>query len=181
MREFSQRLRLDLPDALARDTVDLTDLFESVVAPLIEAEAELDNVSLTSRERAKDALEHALGRQGFQPLVRAVACVDDAFGGLGTTNRRHRRFQRARMRLSEERLSHLVDRELEEVGNLTLFRSTFETLLQKLSRPCHTAYAFDHVHGNADRSSRFGDRPSDGLPDPPRGVGGEFESTAMIE
>ena len=39
----------------------------------------------------------------------------------------------------------------------------------------------DHVHRHADRAALVGERPRDGLADPPRGVGRELEALAVVE
>jgi hypothetical protein len=56
MAQLAQRLRLDLPDALARDREALADLFERVLGALADAEAHLDHTLLTRRERLEDAV-----------------------------------------------------------------------------------------------------------------------------
>ena len=39
----------------------------------------------------------------------------------------------------------------------------------------------DHVHGDADRARLVGDGAGDGLPDPPRGIGGELVALRVVE
>src|SRR6188472_3647829 len=55
MPELPQRLRLDLPDALARHVEARPDLFERVVGPLTDPEAEAKHLLLAGGERRQHA------------------------------------------------------------------------------------------------------------------------------
>src|SRR2546426_12599126 len=57
MPQLSERLGLDLPDALARDREALAHFFERVLAAVTDAEAHLDDLLFARRER----LQHRLG------------------------------------------------------------------------------------------------------------------------
>jgi hypothetical protein len=54
--ELAERLRLDLTDALAGDLEALTDLLESVLGAVADAEAHLDDALLAGRERLQEGL-----------------------------------------------------------------------------------------------------------------------------
>src|SRR6187401_1187203 len=54
--QLAQRLRLDLPDALAGDREALTDLFERVLGAFADAEAHLDDALLARRQRLQDVV-----------------------------------------------------------------------------------------------------------------------------
>src|SRR3972149_6774837 len=54
MAQLAQRLRLDLPDALAGDREALADLLERVLAAVADAEPHLDDFLLARRERLQD-------------------------------------------------------------------------------------------------------------------------------
>ena len=53
--ELPQRLGLDLPDPLARDSELLTDLFKRVLALTADAETQPDDLLLSRREGLQDA------------------------------------------------------------------------------------------------------------------------------
>src|SRR5882672_5511106 len=57
MTKLSERLGLDLADALARDREALAHLFERVLAAVADAEPHLDDLFLARRER----LQHRFG------------------------------------------------------------------------------------------------------------------------
>src|SRR5436190_23319343 len=51
MPQLAQRLRFDLPDALARDREVLADFLQRVLAAVFQAEAHLDDLLLTRGQR----------------------------------------------------------------------------------------------------------------------------------
>src|SRR6266699_1630807 len=70
MTQLPQRLRFDLPDALARDREALSDLLERVLAAFADAEPHLDDLLFARRQR----LQNRLG------LFLQIE-VDQRFGG----------------------------------------------------------------------------------------------------
>src|SRR6478609_3162444 len=54
--QLPQRLRFDLPDALAGDREALTDFFERVLGALADAEAHLDDALFTRCQRLEDVV-----------------------------------------------------------------------------------------------------------------------------
>src|SRR5262245_14722275 len=74
MAELSERLRLDLADALARHLEVLTDLLEGVVALLADAEAHPEDLLLARRQR----LEHLPGLLGQVHVDDRLGRRDDA-------------------------------------------------------------------------------------------------------
>src|SRR6266508_6124679 len=67
--ELPQRLRLDLPDPLARDLEVLADLLERVVALLADAEAHPEHLLLARGERGERSEEHTSELQSRGHLV----------------------------------------------------------------------------------------------------------------
>ena len=53
MPQLAQRLRLDLPDALARHLEALSDLFQRVLGAILQAEAHLDHALLARGQGAQ--------------------------------------------------------------------------------------------------------------------------------
>src|SRR5438270_8081567 len=71
MTQLAQRLGLDLPDALSRDTEALAHLFERPLVSVDEAEAKLQHPALARGQRVEDVLhlgaQHgARGRLGWR-------------------------------------------------------------------------------------------------------------------
>src|SRR5688572_31880985 len=66
--QLAQRLRLDLPDALARHVELLADLFQRVVGVHLDAEAHAQHLGLARRER----IEHVLGRFAQARVERRI-------------------------------------------------------------------------------------------------------------
>src|ERR1051325_3643487 len=68
--ELPERLRLDLPDALARDGEALSDLFERVVRLLADAETQAQDLLLARRERREDLAGLLFERQRHRGVGR---------------------------------------------------------------------------------------------------------------
>src|SRR5262245_59512597 len=68
MAELTQRLRLDLPDALARHREAHAHLLEGEVAALVDAEAQTQHLLLAGGERAQHPLGLAVEVAGGHPL-----------------------------------------------------------------------------------------------------------------
>src|SRR5512133_2305740 len=180
--QLSQRLRLDLPDALARHLEVLADLLERVVALLPDAEAHAEDLLLARRERGEH-LPRLLGevhvddrvRRGDERLVLdevpEVAVLLLADGGLEADG-----FLR-----DLEDLADLVERKLHLLRDL-LRRGLAPQLLHEVAaRPDELVDRLDHVDGDADGPRLVGDRARDRLSDPPRRVGRELVAALVLE
>src|SRR5207237_3285628 len=62
--QLAERLRLDLPDTLARDREALADLFEGVVGLLADAEAQTQDLLFARREGGEDFSGLLFQREG---------------------------------------------------------------------------------------------------------------------
>src|SRR5215468_9674666 len=79
--ELPQGLRLDLPDALARDVEGAADLLERVLGAVAHAEAHLEHLLLARRQRLQDAArlllqvrhEHRVDRREHAAILDEVA------------------------------------------------------------------------------------------------------------
>ena len=92
-----------------------------------------------------------------------------------------RRLQRNRLLRDLLDFPHPLHRDIHLLSDL-LRRRIPAQLLQEL--PVHPDQFIDclhHMHRNADRPGLVRDGPGNGLPDPPGGVGAEFEAFAEIE
>ena len=60
MTQLSQGLGFNLADALAGDRKVLSHLFQRVIAPVVQAEAHLDDLFLSGSQRLQDVFGHLL-------------------------------------------------------------------------------------------------------------------------
>ena len=74
-----------------------------------------------------------------------------------------------------------LDRHLHLIGDLLRGRFAAEVLDQLLLHAHQLVDRFDHVHRDADRARLICDGSSDGLADPPRGVGRELVAPSVLE
>ena len=79
------------------------------------------------------------------------------------------------------RLAHLVERQAEALRKLLLGRLAPELLPHLPGQPPQPGGGLDHVHRNANRRRRVGDRAGDRLADPPGRIGRELEAPAVVE
>src|SRR6266496_1976524 len=180
--ELPQRLRLDLPDPLARDLEVLADLLERVVALLADAEAHPEHLLLARRERGEH-LPRLLGqvhvddrvRRGDERLVLdEVAKVAVLFlpdGGL----------EADRLLRDLEDLADLVERQLHLLRDLLRARLAPELMHEVAAGPDELVDRLDHVDADADRPRLVGDRAGDRLADPPRRVRRELVAPLVLE
>src|SRR5438445_565435 len=77
-------------------------------------------------------------------------------------------------------VAHLANGRLELVGDLVGSRLASQ-LLHELPLDVHDLVELlDHVYGDPDRPTLVGDRPGDGLADPPGRVRGELVAAAIV-
>src|SRR5690606_30433733 len=180
--QLPERLRLDLPDALSRHFEVLPHLLERVVALLSDAETHAQDLFLSGRERG----------QHFARLLREVH-VDDRLGRaddvlvldevaeVAVLLLADRRLEGDRLLGELEDLAHPLEGHLHLLGDLLGMRLAPDLLDQVAAGANQLVDRLDHVHRDANRPRLVGDRSSDRLPDPPRGVGGELEAAAVLE
>src|SRR5262249_47715837 len=180
--ELLERVVLDLPDALAGDAERAADLLERPRRAAVEAEAELDHLTLALGQRAERHLD-------VLAPERELRGVERRLGGLVL----HEVAERALLLLADrlleadrklrhaQDLAHLLRRHLELLGDLLRVRLAAEAL-DELALDVHDlVQLLDHVHGDADRARLVGDRAGDRLADPPRRVRREFVALAVVE
>src|SRR3989454_6838232 len=182
MTKLSERLGLDLADALARDREALTHLFERVLAAVADAEPHLDHFLLARRER----LQRRLG------LFLQIQ-IDDRFG------RRHpltildevaemriflfanRRLERDRLLRDLQDLADLRYGNVHPLGDLLGGRFASELLDEGARRANQLVDRLDHVDRDADGPRLVRDRAGDRLADPPRRIRRELVAAAVLE
>ena len=93
----------------------------------------------------------------------------------------HRLIERQRLAGHPQDAGRLVDRDAGGRGGVLQARLGAVVLEQLAMDAPHAAHGLDHVHRHADRAALVGDRPGDGLADPPRGIGRELVSAGRLE
>ena len=181
MLELSDGLGLDLPDALARDLEDASDLFEGVGVPVPDAVAQFEDLALAVGERLEELLdalaEHVLcgcvRRRGLAFVldelaeVAVVALADGPVDADGVAADLH---DAANVGDGHAGL-------VREFLHGRLAPGDLQDLLLDVAQPRH---GLDHVDGDADGPGVIGDGAGDGLADPPRGVGGELVASLVL-
>ena len=180
--ELAEGFGLDLPDALARDAEVAPDLFEGAAAPVVQAEAELQDPALALAERAERALDLLAEELERRRPRRA--------GALRSSMKSPRwESSSSPMGVSSEtgswetlRISRTRSGETSMPSAISCGGGLASVLLDEPAAYAHELVdGLDHVNGDADGAGLIGDGASDGLPDPPGGVGGELVALAVVE
>src|SRR5258708_537737 len=182
MAQLAQRLRLDLPDALARDGEVLADRLERVLAGVAHADAHLDHLFLARRQRLQALIrlllevqvDHRVGRGHDLTILDEVA-------EMRILLLADRRLQRNRLLRDLQDLPDLRHGDVHALGDLFRSRLAPELLHQSPRRANQLVDRLDHVDRDADRPRLVGDGAGDGLADPPRRVGRELVAAAILE
>src|SRR4029079_19104609 len=137
MAELPQRLRLDLPDALARHVEARPDLFERMVGTLADPEAQAEDLLLARGERRQHApgLIAQVDRDTRLDL-RQHALVLDEVAEVAVLVLADRRLERDRLAADAENAPHLIGRELHTNADLFGGRLAAE-LLHEEARHAH--------------------------------------------
>src|SRR5438876_1748942 len=182
MAQLAQRFGFDLADAFARYGERLPDLFQSVLAAVLQAEAHLDDFFFARSQRAQDLsglvlqvhVDYSLGGRDHRAVFDEVAemriflFADWGFEGDGLLR-------------DLQDFPDFRDRNVHALGDF--FRRRFASqFLHQLPRSADQLVdRLDHVHRDANRTRLVGNCTSYGLPNPPRGVRGELVATAVFE
>src|SRR5262249_44330793 len=117
--QLAERLRFDLPDALAGDREALADFLQRVLAAVSNAEPHLDHLLLARRERFEDLIgllfevqvDHRVRRRDDLAIFDEVAKMRILFLA-------DRRFERDRLLRDLEDLADLRDRDVHPLRDL---------------------------------------------------------------
>src|SRR4051812_26043940 len=172
---------LDLADALGADAEAAAGLAQRRGLLAAEAEAQPDDVTLALRQ-AHDGLLDRRGAGILDTLVldqRLLGRDQLAEGRLAVLADRLIQARQRPGRLAD--LDHLVDRELDRLGDLVLGRLATEPRGQLALRAVDLALALRDVDGQANRARRVLQAALDRLPDPQGRVGRELEALAPVE
>src|SRR6516162_4838083 len=182
MAELSQRLGLDLPDALAGHLEVLTHLLERVVRLLPDAEPHPEDLLLARRQRGQH-LPGLLGQVHVDDRIRGrdQALVLDEVAEVGVLLLTDGRLEADGLLRDLEDLADLVQRELHLLRDLLRRGLAADLLHQVAAGADQLVDRLDHVHRDADGARLIGDGPGDGLADPPRRVRAELVPTLVLE
>src|SRR5215510_11741794 len=132
MTQLAQRLRLDLPDAFARDREALAHFFERVLAAVADAKAHLDHFFLARRQRLQHRfglflqvqIDHRFGRRDDLAILDEVAKMRIFLLA-------NRRLERDRLLRDLQHLADLADRNVHALGDLFRRRLAAELLHER--------------------------------------------------
>ena len=180
--ELLQRVVLDLTDALARDAERLPDLLERARLRAVEPVPQLDHAALAVGERRQRELDVLAAQRERRRVERRLGLlVRDEVPERGVLLLADRLLERDRELRHAQDLAHLLDVDLELLGDLLRERLAPEPL-DELALDVHDLVELlDHVHRDADRARLVRDRARDRLADPPRRVRRELEAAAVVE
>ncbi len=182
MAQLAQGPRLELAHALPRDPELDADLLERPAAGAVQAVAEHDQHALEPRlqlrERPRE-LRRAKPKGRLRLGLGRVHVLDQvAHHALAVADRR----LEAHVVLHEvEQLRDPERRQLGLGGDLVERRVATQLLAERPARALHAAHLVGDVDGQPDRPALLGERPLDGLPDPPGRVRRELEAHRPVE
>jgi hypothetical protein len=180
--QLAQRLGFDLADALAGDLEALADLFQRVLAAVLEAEAHLDD-ALFSRGQCAQHLrrvllqvdrDHRVGGRDRHAVFDEVAKVRVFLFADG-------RLQRDGLLRDLQHLAHLRDGDIHAPGDLFGRRFAAQLLHQLPAGADELVDGLDHVHRDADGPRLVRDGAGNRLADPPGRIGREFVTAAVLK
>src|SRR5262245_14293447 len=180
--ELLEGVVLDLADALARDPERLADLLERARLRSVEAVAQLDDASLAlgkGRQSELDVLAPKRQRGRVERRLRGLVRHEVTEGGVLLLA--DRLLERDGELRHPQDLPHLLDVDLELLGDLLGQRLAAQPLDELALDVDDLVQLLDHVHGDPDRPRLVGDRARDRLADPPRRVRRKLESASVVE
>src|SRR5215471_8507855 len=180
--ELPQRLRLDLPDPLARHVEGPADFLERVLGAVADAEPHLEDLLLARRQGLQDPARLLLQvRDEDRVDGREDAPVLDEVAQMRILLLADRGLERDGLLRDLHDLADLGDRHVHALGDLLRIRLAAELLHERARRARQLVDRFDHVDGDADRPGLVRDRARDRLADPPRRIGRELVAAAVLE
>src|SRR5690242_17007773 len=182
MPQLPQGLRLDLPDALARDVERAADLLEGVLGAVADAEAHLEDLLLAGRQGLQHPARLILEVRHQDRLDRREDLpVLDEVAQMRILLLADRSLERDGLLRDLHDLADLRDGHVHPLRDLLGVRLAAELLHERPRRARQLVDRLDHVDRDADRSRLVRDRARDRLPDPPRRVRRELVAAAVLE
>src|SRR5215211_3039491 len=176
-------LALELPDPLAGDRKLLAQISEGSWLLVVKAVAADEDAALALGEPL-DGLHNAARLQLPQHLADhpRFALVLDKIAQLRALLRGGELLVEASgVWYGALHVLDPIDVPADPLRNLSVGRLTLELGPELVVDSGHLPYLLAHVHGHPYGPPFVGDRPLDGLPDPPGGVGGEAEALLGVE
>src|SRR5215469_13862244 len=182
MAQLAQRLRLDLPDAFARNLEALSYLFQRMLRAVFQPEAHLDHPFLARCQRAQNLrgvllqvhADDRLARRNRLPVFDEVAEVRIFLFA-------DRCLERDGFLRNLQNLAYLRHRNIHAPRDLFAARLAAQLLDQLTGRADEFVDRLDHVHRDADRSCLVRNRARNRLAYPPRRVRRELVAAAVLE
>jgi hypothetical protein len=179
--ELAQDLNFDLADALASKAERLADFLERALLAVIEAVAQAHDFFLARGEGLEQrgglfleaALDDAVGGREHFLILDEIAQTGIVFADGS--------IERKRLTGDLEDLLHLLGLQAELAADFLGLGRAAHLLLEFARGASDLVERLDHVDGQADGAGLIGDGASNGLANPPGGVGGEFVAAAPIE
>src|SRR5690349_4182877 len=180
--ELLERLVLDLADALARHVERPPDLVERARVLAAEAVAQLEHAALAVGEVLQRLAQRLLGEDLRGALVRRLGpLVGDELAELGLLLVADRLLERDRRLGGALDRVHFLGIDAGDLGDLLRGGLTAELRHELALGAADLVQLLHHVDRDADGPRLVGERASDRLADPPRGVGRELEALAVVE
>src|SRR5579871_5374166 len=182
MAQFAQGLGFDLANAFAGHTERLANLLERPLRAVLDSKTHPDDLLFPRTERSQHVGSPLLSVYVEERLRgRDLRLIFDEVAEVGISFLTDRRLQRDRR---PHDLSHLANLSLGNVHLLgDLRRGGFASqALDQLPRDANQlVHDLDHVHRQPNGARLIGNRPADGLPNPPGGIRGELVSAAIVK
>src|SRR5215210_2197029 len=179
---LGERRELYLADALPGDVEALAYLLQGLGLAPGEAEAVLEHHPLPLGEAVQGLAHPGFKEGGLREVVGALGLlVRDKVAELGGVVLADRGLERDGAPADAPDAHDLLRLHLHDAGDLLVCGIAIQLGGQGALNPVVLVYLLDHVDGDPDRAPLVRYRAGDGLPDPPRGVGGELEALAVVE
>ena len=182
MAHFAQRFRLDLANPLAGNSKLAADLFQGPAISVDQAEALFENLAFTFGQRLKHILDLFLQQHNRRHVAGVFsALVFDEVAEIRLLAFANRRLKRNRLLRHLQNRSHSIYRQQDFLRHF--LRGWFAAVFldQLLLHPHQFVDRLDHMDGDANGARLIGNGPSDGLSDPPGGVGRKFVAAPIFK
>src|SRR5215469_10423107 len=180
--QFAQRLSFNLPNALARYGERLADFFEGALIAVLKPESHANNAFLPRAELLQRR-RHLLLEAHVHGCLRwrDYALVFDEITQVSVFLFTDRSLEGYGCLSDLARLAHFFDGHVQPLGQLLRSGLAAKLLHELASALGKLIDNLDHVNGHPDGARLVGDGASDGLANPPGGVGGELITAAPVE
>ena len=182
MTHLPEGFSLNLSDPFAGDLKLAPDLFEGPAVAVLESEALLKNFPLPLGEGVENLVDLVLQHGEAGLLHRVFRCfILNEVPKAGIVAVAHRSLKRYWLLRHLEDRTHPLHREVDFLSDFIRSRLSPILLHQLLLDPHELVDGLNHMDRYSNGPCLIGDGSGDGLAYPPRCVGGELVSTAVLE